>query len=266
MRTFALFVAGLPVLSVAFAPSNKPVITSPTHMKRQPSASTFLLHASPVAVDPIDASRFQFFFWFFGASGAAGLARSSFPRMFDAVREIQSLKGVGPTKGGETLSLSPICGYPQDLSVEDVKQIVNNPLSVEELVEKYPIEGNFLSAKGYLTYAAFQASNADANPLAVRAVFDTFATSTNVVDPNKAQALIDSYKEDVNEVANQLLRSKLLGYFAIVTLLFLLGLADVIAAGHAYHGWFPDWPGAKGWPASWFNPETALWTIPQYWI
>jgi hypothetical protein len=88
------------------------------------------------------------FRWFFGASGGAGIARSSFPRMYDATRYIQSLKGVGPTLGGPTLGLSPLAGYPEDISRADIQKILNNKLTVTQIVQKYPVEGNFFASKG----------------------------------------------------------------------------------------------------------------------
>lgn len=217
-------------------------------------------------LEDVQSARTAFFFWFFGASGSAGLARSAFPRMYKNFRETQSLAGQGPTLGGETLGLSPLVGYPEDLKVQDVEQIINNPLTVEDIVIKFPIENNFLSQNGYLTYPAFKQANQDANPLAVRAIFDTFNTSTDVVSRDKAQEILDSYKQDISKVKSNLLTCKLVGYLAIVTLLFLLGLADVIAAGHAYHGWFPGWPGGRNFPWGIFGEETGLWTIPRYWI
>jgi hypothetical protein len=86
--------------------------------------------------------------WFFGASGGAGIARSSFPRMYNNVKTIQGLKGKGPTLGGEKLGLNPLCGYPEDLSIADIKKILDDCPSVEELVRKYPVEGNFLADRG----------------------------------------------------------------------------------------------------------------------
>jgi len=204
--------------------------------------------------------------WFFGASGGAGIARSSFPRMYNSVRTIQSLKGVGPTLGGEKLGLSPICGYPEDLCRADVEKILDNKLSVEQIVKDYPVEGNFLAAKGYLTYQAFKEANKDANPLAVRAIFDSLNTSTDVCSPDVAQGKLDSYKENMDLISEELLKAKLLGFSSIFALLFLLGLADVVAFGHARDGWFPDWPGLSNLPSSLFDPEIGLTSIPKYWL
>jgi hypothetical protein len=48
--------------------------------------------------------------------------------MYNQVRTIQSLKGQGPTLGGEMLGISPLAGYPDDICIADVEQIVNNKL------------------------------------------------------------------------------------------------------------------------------------------
>ena len=213
-----------------------------------------------------ELARKAFFIWFFGASGAAGIARSAFPRMYRSTMTIQSLKGVGPTLGGETIGISPLCFFPEDLAIKDVEQVVNNPLSVAEIVERHPIEGNFLAKKGYLTFEAFNLANEGANPLAIRGIFDTFNQSTNVCEPEIAQAKLTSYREDPTLLRGALLKSKVVGFFAVFTLLFLLGFADIVAAGHAYHGWFPDWPGGKNFPWSLFDPDGGLLSIPDYWI
>lgn len=252
---------------LAFMPSSLNVAKPST--KRTTKLQLDFFGGAETLVIPEDSeqSRIAFFVWFFGASGAAGIARSAFPRMYKQVRTIQSLKDEGPTKGGETIGISPLVGYPRDLSLADVDQIINNELSVEQIVSKYPVEGNFLSARGYLTFKAFQEANANANPLTVRAVFDTFSTSTDVVNPEKAQEMIDEYQKSVDSLKNKLLVSKMVGYASIFLLLFMLGLADTIAAGHAYTGWFPEWPGGKNFPMSMFTEEGgSLFNIFNYWI
>ena len=85
------------------------------------------------------AARTAFYIWFFGTSGAAGVARSAFPRMYKNIREIQSyrtLPGIangnssngssGGAKGEKGMvGMSPLCGYPLDLAVQDVQAIVS---------------------------------------------------------------------------------------------------------------------------------------------
>ena len=87
--------------------------------------------------------------WFFGSSGGAGIALTAFPKMYTRFRYIQELKSVGPTLGGPTIGINTLlCGYPEDIAIADVDQVVNNPLSVEQIVDKFPQEGNFLTEQG----------------------------------------------------------------------------------------------------------------------
>jgi hypothetical protein len=258
------FVAGL---AIDYAP-NLSLLSHNAAAMSVLLTTTATVPTSASAIDQglVDEARTSFVLWFFGGSGAAGIARSAFPRMYLEVRRVQSLKGQGPTLGGETMNISPFVGYPQDLYVLDVEAVVSNPMTVEDMVRKYPVENNFLAAKGYLTFQAFAEANKDRNPLAVRAVFDTFATSTDTVEPDKAQDLLNEYKSDVRILNSKLLKSKLVGYSSIITLLFLLGYADSIAAGHLYNGWFPQWPGGQNFPFSLLDEGGGLWRIPQYWI
>jgi hypothetical protein len=259
MMKYLFLLVGSLSLCAGFAP--KSVIPS-TATRPSTTARNVI---SPEFAGDVAESRTAFFIWFFGASGAAGIARSAFPRMYKQVSYINSLKDEGPTLGGEMLGLSPLCGYPADLAVKDVEKVVNNRLNVEKIVDKYPIENNFLSEKGYLTFAAFEQANRGVNPLAVRAVFDTFAQSTDCCDPNVAQKKIDAYKGDFSQIKGALLYAKATGFLAIAALLGLLGLGDIVAAGHAYHGWFPEWPGGENFPWCILDKETGPWHIPEYW-
>mmetsp|Transcript_11508 Transcript_11508/g.27027 ORF Transcript_11508/g.27027 Transcript_11508/m.27027 type:complete len:266 (-) Transcript_11508:600-1397(-) len=220
------------------------------------ASSPSIRHAIPPEIlDDVQSARGQFFLWFFGTSGAGGIAATSFPRLYGQVSYIQSLKGVGPSLGGETLGLSPFCGYPEDIAIKDVEKVVNNKLTVEQTVEKFPQPENYLASKGYLTYSAFEQANNGCNPLAIRAVFDTFSQSTDVSDPRIAQQKLDMYKEHVFSFNGALLKSKVTGFSAVLTLLFLLGVAEYIAFGHARDGWFHDWTLSDG-----------ILNIPNFWI
>ena len=231
-------------------------------------AATKSRQSALFVVDPdaMGVARTAFYIWGFGASGGAGIARSSFPRMWTDFRAIQTMPN-SPTKGGETIGLNPICLYPTDICVKDIQAIVNKPLTVEQIVDKYPIEGNFLSAKGYLTYKAFQAANAKENPLVVRAVFDSLNTNTDVCNPDMAQEKLNALKQNPKGLATELLKAKLQGYVAIFGILFLLGLADWQAIlVHGREGWFPEWPGLENFPNNLFDPELGLSALPKYYI
>lgn len=231
--------------------------------RRSPSL-TILTMNGPTPED-IGIARTAFYFWFVGASGGTGIARSAFPRMYRKWSETIAMKGRGPTLGGEKLGISPLCGYPEDLYRSDVESIVNKVEDVGVIVEKYPVEGNFLAEKGYLCYNAFERANEGENPLAVRAVFDSLNTNNDVCSPDVAQEKFDSYKIDLENFKSEIFRARLTGYASIVALLFLLALADYESiAVHAREGWFPDWPGFSNLPSSLFDPEIGLSALPNY--
>ena len=203
--------------------------------------------------------------WIMGAAGSGGMARKVFPQMMDEYMELQQLKDSRAISSGETIGIGPLLGFPGDVLVEDVEEIVNNPLTVEEITQNFPVEGNFLAAKGYLTYAAFSKANADANPLAVRAVFDSFR-KPKCVEPYLAQELLDTYKSDIGKIRENLIVKQIVLWLAVISLLFLLGLADLATASDLYRGWFPDWPGGKDFPRNIFTEEGNIFTIPKYFL
>jgi len=226
-------------------------------------SSTSLLNA----IGDVDTARTTFYIWFFGASGAAGIALSTLPRIYNSFKTVSSLKDAGPSLGGETVGISPLVGYPRDLFVKDVEQVLQTSKNVEQIVTKFPQEANMWSMKyGYLTFKAFEQANAKNNPLAVRAVMDAMAKSPDVVQPEIAQERIETYLSDFEEFKSDLLTNKLISYSSFGVVLFLLGLAAVIIGSQAYQGFFPEWPGADGFPFTIFDAEKGLSTIPNYWI
>jgi hypothetical protein len=120
------------------------------------------------------------------------------------------------------------------------------------------------SKRGYLRFEAFKAANKNCNPLALRAIFDAMTTSTSTVEPDVAQELLDTFKNDIGAFKSTLLKSKAQGYAAIGLLLFLLGLAANVSGEALAAGWFPEWPGNDNFPVGLVNP--GVWTIKDYWI
>lgn len=233
------------------------------------STTTYVPPTPPFSA-AIEGARLETGLWLVGASGGAGIARSAFPRMYNQVTRTLDMGDVGSTKGGEELSLpisSYLCGLPRNLCKADINQVVNLKLTVEQMISKGP-KNNYFATKGYLTFAAFEeaAKKNNCNPLTVRAVFDTLNANTDIVEPDRAQKKLNLYKSDPSceILRNELLLSKAKGIFAILTLLFLLGLADVTAFSCASRGWFPDWPGTENLPAGLIDP--GFWTIKDYWI
>ena len=167
------------------------------------------------------------------------------------------------------MKLSPLCLYPQDIALKDFSKIINNKMTVEQMVKKGP-KDSFWAERGYLRYEAFEAANPNCNPLALRAIFDALTTSTSIVEPDVAQELLISFRGDGDGIAGvelfkwTLLKSKFSGYGAIGFLLFLLGLAAATSAEALAKGWFPEWPGLVNFPVGLVDP--GVWTIPDYWI
>jgi hypothetical protein len=93
---------------------------------------------SEVDMAAVEDARKLFYLWFFGGSGGGGISIAAFPAMYDRFSNMRSLKGLGPTAGGETIGVSPLCGFPEDLSLADVQKILKNPMSVERMVETGP--------------------------------------------------------------------------------------------------------------------------------
>ena len=239
----------------AFAPIAKTSSLSKTALN--------VVEANDFLSNPEDARRL-FYFWFGGTSGGGGIAVAAFPQMYARAKAVTDLKGLGPTLGGEKIGLPTLlCGLPEDLSKADVEKILKNRMSTETMVAKGP-QDSYFAQLGYLRYEAFEKANPKCNPLALRAVFDALTTSSATVDPEEAQALLDSFKDDIGKFKSALITNKLKGYGAIGTLLFLLGIALGTSADAFASGWFPEWPGNNHFPINIVSP--GFWTIPQYWI
>lgn len=247
-------------------PSSKTTSTSTSTSSTSPSRSS-PLHLTETDITEIAASsedaRRLFYLWFFGGSGGGGIAVAAFPKMYDRFQTMRSLRDLPPTLGGPTVGLSPLCGYPRDVTRADLEQILSNPMTVEEMVEKGP-KDSFWAEMGYLRYEAFEAANDGANPLTIRAVFDALTTSTSTVEPDTAQELLDGFRADGGKFKSKLLVTKGTGWSAIGVLVFLLGLTAYVSGEALAKGWFPDWPGNMNFPVGLVSP--GVWTIPDYWI
>ena len=119
--------------------SSAPLTRTPT---------TTASHNSPTAlhaIEDVDTARTAFYIWFFGASGGAGIARSTFPRIYNNFVDTRARSEMEPIAGGETVGISPLIGYPRDLYVQDVQKVLQTCQNIDAIVNKYPIEGNMVS-------------------------------------------------------------------------------------------------------------------------
>ena len=163
-------------------------------------------------------------------------------------KKVNALKGQGySSRSGEQLDLF---GYPEPVYSDDVMTIINNNMTVYDMVSEYPIEGQL---PGYLRFESLAMANAEISQVAVRAVFDSIAVGVNKnsVAPSIAAEKLELYKREGLEMMTKNSRlSKTIGVLALVILLSLLGAADYFALYHLFKGWFPEWSGSAGMPLS----------------
>jgi hypothetical protein len=172
-----------------------------------------------------------------------------------------------------------IWGYSEKIYKNEVRAILNNPLDAGAIAKKFPIESIEGSEERYaythiekpifLSYDAYVLANPRANPVALRAVFDSFSNSIgggNAVSPITAQERIDLYKADVTKMGKKLNSGKLIGISAFFLVLVLLGIADYLAIYHIWRGWFPEWQGFSSMPGSFFSKEMGIFVLPEYFI
>jgi len=242
---------------VTFSPS----IVAP----RLPSSTALNVQITDIIdadlVKEMATSRITFWLCFFGASGSAAVGRAAIPKTIDSIKLNQELSGK-ENAGGETLGL---VGYPESIYRDDVMMILNNPMKVNQIREKYPIEGTL---PAMFQYKSLVKANPDANPLAVRAVFDSLVIGINKmsVSPDSAQEKMDEFKMDLNVLKTRNNVGKLIGIGAFLFLLVLIGGADWFAFFHCWRGWFPLWPGLSAFPGSLFTSDGGITSIPNYWM
>jgi len=249
------------------------------------SSSSTRLHAilelDAAIVQEMTAARFAFGMCFFGAAGVGAVGRELIPLIFGRYQQNKALVVDGENNSGkdENDDLG-IWGYPGKIYAKDVQVILNNKLSAEAIAIKYNSnpdgsyyankqKGRFKNRTPFLKYKDFATANPNANRLAVRVVFDSFANSIggiNSVAPIMAQDRIDLYKSDLSALAKQVNGSKTLGIASFVILLVLLGILDYLAIYHIWKGWFPMWEGFNNMPQSLFDASTGVQVLPEYFV
>ena len=246
-----------------------------TSPQRPLTTSRNVLSDPSLAAD-MGGARAAFWLCFYGAAGVGSIGRELIPIVFGRYQSNKALPKTDrrPSAGGEDTG---IWGYPQPVYTEDVEAILKNPMSADAIAKKYPsekvagprFEYTHIEKSAFLTYEAFVLANPRANPVALRAVFDSFSNSiggVNAISPISAQQRIDLYRTDVRTMASKLNSGKFIGIVAFLTLLVILGVADYLAIYHAWKGWFPEWRGFSNMPASLFDGETGILTLPRYFV
>ena len=287
-RKFCYLLLLLGISSVAaFVPSNRRRAVSTSHETRS-SPLNAMVPTSAEAIQEMANARFAFGMCFYGALGIGSIGRELIPIVFGRYQTTSSLESDGSIAIGSTTAVRNdedlgIWGYPETIYRKDVEQILNNPLTPLAIAKKYPIAQDADADERYqythmaesvpfLGYDGFVKANPRANPVALRAVFDSFSNSiggSNAVSPITAQRNIDLYldnKSVTGALAKKLNGGKSLGIAAFVFLLALLGIGDALAIFHLWKGWFPEWQGFSDMPASLFDQNIGILVLPNFFV
>lgn len=160
-------------------------------------------------VEEISSARFAFWMCFYGAAGVGSIGRELIPIVFGRYEFNRNLASdtfnapkVSSSDKSQDLDLK-IWGYPEKIYSDEVKAILNNPLSPDQIAKKYPIESFEGSEERYeythitkpifLSYDAYVKANPRANPVALRAVFDSFSNSIGGGNAVCLNLFIDSF-------------------------------------------------------------------------
>lgn len=160
-------------------------------------------------VEEISSARFAFWMCFYGAAGVGSIGRELIPIVFGRYEFNRNLASdtfnapkVSSSDKSQDLDLK-IWGYPEKIYSDEVKAILNNPLSPDQIAKKYPIESFEGSEERYeythitkpifLSYDAYVKANPRANPVALRAVFDSFSNSIGGGNAVCFNLFIDSF-------------------------------------------------------------------------
>jgi len=221
------------------------------------------IDVSAINIPEMIVSRTAFWICLVAAGGTAQIGRTAIPVTWGKYQATQALAGLGSSLGGEDLGLA---GYPDVVYKNDVVEVLNNieNMTIPAIVEKYPIQNQI---EGYLRYESLVQANPNSNPLAVRAVFDSLALgiNKNQVAPSVAIKRLQSYKQDLSSLSQELNKGRSVGILALLILLGLLGAADYFSLYHLFHAYFPLWPGVDNFPFSLLSVE-KLSSIPDYFM
>ena len=261
-----------------------------------------IVPTSVEAIQEMTNARFAFALCFYGAAGVGSIGRQIIPVVFGRYRTTSALESSdgAAVAGSSSNNLQNddddedlgIWGYPEKIYRKDVVTILNNPLTPLAIANKYPIAQDEDADKRYqythmkdavpfLGYDGFERANPNANPVALRAVFDSFSNSiggSNAVSPITAQNNIDSFLQlsdsgkrrgkatVTGELAKKLNGGKTTGIIAFGFVLVLLGVGDYLAIFHLWKGWFPEWLGFSDIPGSLFDKDIGIAVLPNFFV
>ena len=168
--------------------------TAETRRKMLVSDAASTATMTTEALQEMTNARFAFWMCFYGAAGVGSIGRELIPIVFGRYQSTNSLtlgeenyKKEILNRGVNSNSLDAssdvdlgIWGYPEKIYKHDVEMILKNPLTPTQIAKKYPLSMagryNYTHMEGddipFLGYDSFVKANPNANPVALRAVFD----------------------------------------------------------------------------------------------
>lgn len=272
-----------------------PTVGDKARVPSRPSSVSLeaaIVPATAEAIQEMTNARFAFALCFYGATGVGSIGRELIPIVFGRYETTKTLESDNKGAANKQKVVDDedlgIWGYPEKIYRKDVETILNNPLTPLAIAKKYPITQDkdapprreythMKETVPMLGYDGFAKANPRANPVALRAVFDSFSNSiggSNAVSPITAQRNLDSFLEKgarrkgivTGGMAKKLNGGKSLGISAFVFLLVLLGIADYLAIFHLWKGWFPMWEGFSNMPSSLFDGSTGVTVLPNFFV
>jgi hypothetical protein len=187
--------------------------------------------------DPSEASK-EFYFFFFGGSGALGIGAAQVPKILAEFDALKKLGGSSITEGGDDLTINPIAtiGYPEPLKTKDVLKVIKKLPTVKQIEAKGK-KTSYMAQCGYLERQGFTDCLPDCNPLAVNAAYEAISSGGgDLVSPVDAEKVIANWKQNgIEGFKNDLTSAAVRKFSAYAVFGFLIALVlDLIVESGIY--------------------------------
>lgn len=215
LRSFFLFLLFSLLVNTSKALLRNPIIKSIVSTSQKVS-NTKLYDTTATAIESFsfvtsflqkvssDQARTEFYFFFFGGSGALGIGAAQIPKILKEYASIKLLSG-SKSEGGEDLDLSPLVtlGYPEAVKVNDAQKIIDSLPPASKILELGP-KRTFMAKSGYMEVEGFYNALPECNKLALYTAFTAFSSGGygspaqyNEFVDNLKSGGIDSFKTSV---------------------------------------------------------------------